>query len=120
MSPSLFEAPKTSVLAEAASWLPETLGGSVATFLCVLAVAWLGIGMMGGRLAIRNMTRVVVGCFVLFSAPILAEAFHALAQSSEAVAPDVSTVGISEPNIPRDARPSAYDPYAGASLRNDR
>lgn len=94
------------------------LTGSVAIGLCVLAMAVIGLLMLSGRLPVRAGLQVVLGCFVLLGAPVIAAAFITAGQS---VAPQVT-----EPDPPRelpderrDIPPSAFDPYAGASLRQD-
>lgn len=60
---SLFDAPVASPVAYAASWVTGTLTGSLATGLCVVAVALLGMLMLRGRLPVRAGLQVVVGCF---------------------------------------------------------
>ena len=43
--------------------------------LCVLAVAFVGMLMLTGRLALREGLRVALGCFILLGAPAIASAF---------------------------------------------
>ena len=53
-SPSLFDQPASSPFGVAAEWLTGTLLGSVAVSLCVIAIAFVGLGMMTGHLAARD------------------------------------------------------------------
>ena len=113
---SLFKPIDAGVLIRAVDWLTGTMLGSVATGLGVVAIAVVGLMMLSGRLAWREGARVVLGCFVLFGAPSLAAALRNLAM------PDIAVEQVIVPSLP--PRPplatSTYDPYAGASLRNDR
>lgn len=116
--PSLFAQADGGVLAGAIDWMTGTLLGSVATGLCIIAIAVVGLMMLSGRLALREGARVVLGCFVLFGAPTLAVALRDLADGGPAKVP----VEVAAPALP--PRPplatSTYDPYAGASLRTNR
>lgn len=114
---TMFERTSASPLGEAVAWLTGTLLGSVATILCVLAIAFVGLMMLSGRLPVRRGFQVVVGCFLLLGAPLIAVTFAgAWRQASSAPPP----VAIEQPVDPRgDLPPSDYDPYAGASLRRD-
>ena len=85
---SLFDPPAGPVLAEAGGWITGTLFGDLAASLCVIAVAFVGILLMMGRLAVRDGLRVVLGCFVLLGAPIIATG---LRDSAREVAPVAQT-----------------------------
>lgn len=117
---SLLEPSGASSLAAAGDWLTGTLLGSLAVALCVIAVAIVGLLLLTGRVAVREGARVIVGCFLLLGAPIVAASFFAMAQPEHA-APPVATVSNS-PVLPEraDLPPAQYDPYAGASVRDDR
>jgi type IV secretion system protein VirB2 len=120
MSPSLFDAPRSPVLADAMTWLTGTLLGTVATGLCVLAVATVGFMMLTGRLPIREGGRVVLGCFVLLGASSIAIELRSVADGAGIVqrqAVEAVPASVTAPR--RELPPSNYDPYAGASLRND-
>lgn len=117
MRSSLFDAPKGSAISATTDWLAGVLAGPAAIGLCVVAVAIVGITMLSGRLAIRDGLRVLLGCFVLIGAPLLATEFRSFAQ-------DASSVRAAEPppaSRPpaRELPPADYDPYSGASLRGD-
>jgi type IV secretory pathway VirB2 component (pilin) len=74
-SASLFEAPLGSPLGDAVAWLNQLMFGTLAVTLCVIAVATVGFLMLSGRLPVRQGLRVVVGCFILLGAPIIASTF---------------------------------------------
>lgn len=113
---SLFDPPATSPLAEAVEWLTGTLFGTVAVTLCVIAVAVLGLMMLTGRLPVRRGLEVVLGCFVLLGAPVIAGAFIGGAEGEVAPLPPPPPPA---PPARAELPPADYDPYAGASLRRD-
>lgn len=114
---TIFERTSVSPLGEAVGWLTATLLGSVATILCVLAIAFVGLMMLSGRLPIRRGLQVVIGCFLLLGAPLVALTFTDVWRQP---IPSQEPVMIAEPADPRGNLPPAdYDPYAGASLRRD-
>lgn len=105
-----------SAFSGAIGWINGLLLGSLAVGLCILAVAFVGFLMFGGQLPVRRGMRVIVGCFVLLGAPVIATGLAGLWQVEGSSAP---TPAIEEVQ-PRDELPPAkYDPYAGASLRRD-
>ena len=111
---SLSNAPGSSTLVAAASWLQGTLLGTIATSIAITAVAWVGLLLLLGRLEVRRGLTVIAGCFVLFGATAIAGGIRsaigdgdlALAEAPPAVAPP--------PQAPQ-VRGNA-DPYAGASV----
>ncbi|MFZ1743215.1 MAG: TrbC/VirB2 family protein [Pontixanthobacter sp.] len=78
MSQSLFEPKGSNALGDAAQWLSGTLLGSLAVGLCVLAVAFTGLMLMTGRFDWRQGMRVILGCFIIFGAPVIAAALMGL------------------------------------------
>jgi len=115
---SLFDTPGSPVLASAADWAAGTLFGGIAASLCVLAVAFIGVMLMTGRLAIRDGIRTVIGCFVLLGAPVLAGGLlEAAGAAVPSAAPSVPMIEAAPP--PAALPPANYDPYAGASLRQN-
>jgi type IV secretory pathway VirB2 component (pilin) len=82
MSGSLFDARTEPVLPAAAGWVTGTLFGDVAVILCVLAVAFVGLLLIGGRLAVRDAVRVIVACFVLLGAPVIAAGLRSTANDA--------------------------------------
>ena len=82
MAESLFDAQGGTVLAAAAEWITGSLLGTAATILCVLAVAFVGLMLMSGRLAVRDGLRVVIGCFVLLGAASIAAGLRTAADEA--------------------------------------
>ncbi|WEK46397.1 MAG: TrbC/VirB2 family protein [Candidatus Andeanibacterium colombiense] len=58
----------SGVLVNAATWMQDTLLGTVATTVAVIAVAMVGFLMLTGRMDWRRGAIVIVGCFILFGA----------------------------------------------------
>ena len=112
----LIEPTSGGVLVNAGAWLTGTLLGTAAITLCTLAVAFVGLQMLTGRLDVRRGLRVVLGCFVLLGAPVIANGLLAGAQAVGGTAPEPKSLDITVPEPPP---PAHYDPYAGASLRRD-
>ena len=118
IAPSLFDRPAGPILPTTSDWITGTLFGSLSVSLCVLAVAFVGLMMMTGRLAVRDGLRVAMGCFVLLGAPTIALGLlDAAEETAQPVTPQVPVVAA--PPAPPPLPSSTYDPYAGASLRTD-
>jgi type IV secretion system protein VirB2 len=110
----------TNAFAAAAQWLEGTLLGTVATAVAVIAVASVGLLLMSGRVDLRRAVQVIIGCFILFGASILASGIvNVVTGTTGSVAeptPPPPTPVYSAP-APKTAPASApYDPYAGAAL----
>ena len=69
---SLADPAGSSVLVSAVQWLQGTLLGTMATAIAVLAVAAVGFMMLTGRINWRHGATVILGCFTVFGAPIIA------------------------------------------------
>jgi hypothetical protein len=97
--------------------------GSVATSIAVIAVAAIGLMMLGGRVELRKGAAVVIGCFVVFGASTIVAGIQSAARGyTEA---DGFVVAGPPPfaSAPRQmapAIPAASDPYAGASVPQNR
>lgn len=115
--PSLFDAPPEPVIASSADWVGHTLLGNVAIGLCVIAVAFVGLMLMSGHLAVREAMRVCLGCFILFGAPTIASSLFGgpNPQAQMTVEAPIMADPVPSPQLP----PAHYDPYAGASLRTE-
>ncbi|MFN4356241.1 TrbC/VirB2 family protein [Sphingopyxis alaskensis] len=115
---SLADPPQNSPIAGGVSWVQTVMLGTTATIVAVIAVAAVGLLMLSGRLELRRGITVVLGCFILFGASEIAAAITGLAgpgtQPHREPAPDIGTrtSPLQAPVLP----PSAYDPYAGASV----
>jgi hypothetical protein len=74
--------------------------------------------MLSGRLGLRRGIAVVLGCFILFEAAGIGAVLTGMAggknQSSSSAAPGSGP--LSDQLRPSAQTPSAYDPYAGASV----
>ncbi len=55
-------------IVSALAWMQNTLLGSVATAVAVMAVAAVGFMMLTGRMNWRFGATVIIGCFILFGA----------------------------------------------------
>jgi hypothetical protein len=106
-------------MAASARWIEGVMLGEMALGVCVIAVVFIGALMLTGRLPLRDGARIVVGCFVLLGAPVIAEGFvgggSPVVEASALPPPNVVQIGITRPDLP----PANFDPYAGASLRED-
>lgn len=80
-SSTLFDPPLYSPLGEAVGWIGQMLFGTLAVTLCVLAVAFVGLTMLSGRMPLRRALNVVIGSFILLGAPAIAVAFTSLIQN---------------------------------------
>jgi type IV secretion system protein VirB2 len=61
----------SSGLINAVNWLQDTLLGTAATSLCVIAMGLIGFMLAMGRLVVRDAVRIGMGCFGLLDAPAL-------------------------------------------------
>lgn len=116
MTSAAITAGSQSAFADAIDWINGLLLGSLAVGLCVIAVALVGMFMLSGRLPVRQGMRVILGCFILLGAPLIAAGL-AGAWHSETSSPPPPL--IAQEQRPQDPPPADFDPYAGASLRRD-
>lgn len=105
-------------LVPAVQWIEQLLLGTMATIVAIMAVAVLGMLMLGGRLPWRRAGRAVLGIFLIFGAPLIAAGLMGAMPSDRsggrmAVAPQPDIA----PPLPRPPEP--YNPYAGAALPLD-
>lgn len=117
---SLFEAGGGAPMAESARWFEGVMLGDIALGLCVIAVAFIGALMLTGRLPVRQGGRVILGCFVLLGAPVIAAGFvdgggSEVTYESSLQRTDYGSAAPSRTTFP----PPSYDPYAAASLTNN-
>jgi type IV secretion system protein VirB2 len=103
-----------SALVASVSWIETLVTGSLAASVAVIAIAALGFIMLSGRIDWHRSARAIVGCFLIFGAPLLASGLiDLLSFSATGVREPVEQPTIAPPP-PRP--PEAYDPYAGAAL----
>lgn len=62
----------TNPVAAAFGWIEDTLLGTVATAVAVIAVAWIGFLLLSGHLDVRRLAHVILGCFIVFGASTIA------------------------------------------------
>ena len=109
-----------NAVAAAVEWLVGTLLGPVATSVAIVAVAWLGMMMLSGRIDLRRAGAVLLGGFVLFGAPAVAAALMALAGAGGGeAAPTFAAAPYVPPPPPPPVPPPLPrnpDPYAGAAV----
>jgi type IV secretory pathway VirB2 component (pilin) len=115
---SLTDPPGSSAIAGGVAWIEGAALGTVATTVAVIAVAAIGLLMLSGRLELRRGITVIFGCFLLFGASSIAAALAGLTGADrppgQPVAPDPGP--LSSRLLSSAPPPSAYDPYAGASV----
>ena len=107
-------------IGSALGWIEGTVLGTVATAVAVIAVAWIGFLMLSGRIDVRRAAHVILGCFIVFGASIMAAGIHSAIAGGES---DAATTEIAPPPYyplasaaAPQAGPSGYDPYAGAAV----
>jgi len=97
----------------AIAWLADAATGRLATLVAIIAVAAIGLRLMLGHFDPRRAGAAVLGCFLIFGAPILAAGIRDYLAGAD------QAPYRTEPHSPSDvvqAQPRpAYDPYAGAA-----
>lgn len=104
-------------LVAAMFWLQHTLLGTIAQTVAIVAVAWVGLLMLTGRINVRYGVTVVMGCFVLFGASSIVAGLQSALARGEGAADGYAAALPQTPAVvipPQPSRPR--DPYAGASL----
>lgn len=104
-----------NALVVAAQWLADVATGSIAVGIATIAVAGTGFGMLAGRVDLRREATVILGCFILFAAPFLANTFVQRVNGSGETRPQIATAQ-PLPATPAPPPQQPNDPYAGASL----
>ena len=113
---SLFEAGGGTPMAESVRWIEGVMLGEIALGVCVIAVAFIGSLMLNGRLPLRLGIRVVIGCFVVLGAPLIASGLMQGSRGQDDISSLVPAIA-AEGDVRRgDMPPANSDPYAGASL----
>lgn len=103
----------------AADWVIALMSGSLALTLAVLGIAAIGFAMLAGRIDIRRVGLVILGCFLVFGANAIAARLLGVATNRNE--PIASNAELFQPEAPivqpkRAEPPPGYDPYAGAAL----
>ncbi len=107
--------PTSNALVAASQWLADVATGSIAVGAATIAVAAIGFAMLAGRIDLRRGANVILGCFILFAAPFIANSFVQWANGGDTTPPQTA---LAPPLPPTPAPPPQQpnDPYAGASL----
>ncbi len=121
---SLSDPPSTSAVTAATDWITGLIFGPLATAIAVIAVAWIGISMLSGRVDIRRGLAAVFGCFLLFGAKGIADGLESVTgnevMSAAAAVPPPPVFQSSAPNLqteePSTSGGNVFDPYAGAAV----
>lgn len=115
---SLTDPPAESPIADGVLWVQGVALGSTATAIAILAVAAIGLLILSGRLELRRGITVVIGCFILFGASGIAAALTGTTDGNgqQNAAPAPGLRPLSSQSRPPALPPTAYDPYAGASV----
>ena len=114
LSASLADPIGSSPLVTAILWLQNTLLGTIALTVAILAVASVGFMMLTGRMNLRYGATVIVGCFVLFGASSIVAGVQSAVGEGGRGSPDAipeTAAVVIPPSAPRNS-----DPYAGASV----
>lgn len=112
----MYPSPITNGLLGAVRWLEGVMLGSMATIIAVLAVAMVGLLMLQGRLDWKRFARVIVGCFLIFGAPIISAGLLSGIDSQPAY---VRSMAAPETGImpPPPRKNEQFDPYAGPAVQ---
>jgi type IV secretory pathway VirB2 component (pilin) len=112
-----FDSNGVNGLSSAVGWLQSALLGAAATTVAILAVASIGFLMLTGRSEVRRAARVILGCFILFSAATIANGIIGILQP----APPPPTAAVPAPAYtPSVPKASSADPFPGASIPDQR
>lgn len=87
--------------------------------LCMLAVAFVGFRMLTGQWPLRLGFRVVLGCFVLLGAPVIAAGLMGTFDDRPAAVVATLPADAETESSKGELEPAEYDPDAGASLRRE-
>lgn len=114
---SLFDNDPSSPLTTGTGWIVQLLTGTLATTLCVIAIALLGYLMLIGRFRVIGGFRVVLGCFIVLGSAQIAAAINDISRSNARSSSIQETTILERPVM--DLPPSEYSPYANPSQRED-
>lgn len=117
IAPSLADPDESSALVAAVRWIEGVALGTIATSIALIAVASVALLTLTGRLPVRRGATVIVGCFVLFGAPIIAAGLlETLRIGPRDTAIHLPAPPASPLALPLAKSTPAYDPYSGAAV----
>lgn len=108
--------PTDSGLLGAVRWIEAMMLGTIATTIAILAVAVIGFLMLQGRLDWKRAARVVIGCFLIFGAPVISAGLLGRIDSQPAYSRSMAAPEIDVPPPPP-RQNEQFDPYAGAAVQ---
>ena len=94
------EAGELGAVSRALEFMQDTLLGSAATSIAIIAIAALGF----------------IGCFIIFGAATVGATLYQLSAKTSPTAPVSQPSPLSPEPLPPPASNMVYDPYAGASV----
>lgn len=95
-------------LGETIAWIERLMLGTVASGVAIFAVAIVGFMMLTGRLDWRRSAKTILGCFLIFGAPLIsAGLFGAVDNGSTYSSTRPPELRISAPPPPKN---EVYDP----------
>ncbi len=103
-----------TAIPSAVQWIEGVLLGPVASGLAVVAVAWLGFGLLAGRIDWRRGLQVLLGLFILFGAPTMVRELMGAVRGGGGVERAGPAPAPAPAALPSKA--PAFDPYAGAAV----
>lgn len=115
MAQGIDQGSSSSAIVGAAAWLQELLLGSAGLAIATISVALLGFAILQGRLSPRDGARVVLGCFLLFGAPLVAHGLRGVMGAEASV-----SSGVAAPNLNPSHPTPSQDPYANAIIESRR
>lgn len=100
----------------AVDWIVSLLTGALATTVATLAVASIGFMLLAGHIRIARTARIILGCFILVGAPIIASGLiNAIGPAAEQKLAADAMARPPEFETP-DEPDGAYKPYPGAAV----
>lgn len=108
-----------SSIVNAGLWLQHLLLGSLATTIAVLAIAATGAAMLAGTVDLRRAARVILGCFVLLGAPVIATGLRDMLGGATGQVVEIGPLQVPKASsAPLSVDP--FDPYAGVAVPQQR
>jgi hypothetical protein len=106
----------TNSLSAAAQWGEATLTGVPAISVAILAIAAIGFRMLGGHMPYWRGAQIIVGCFMLFLAPVISVALLRVPHGEPESVAVPRPLAIMHGALSNAPPPAPYDPYAGAAV----
>jgi type IV secretion system protein VirB2 len=115
------DSPQIGALTIAANWAQDVILGTTATTTAIIAVSIVGLMLLSGRIDVRRAATVLIGCFVLFGAPVIGAGIMSMLGGGDLPPARTELQAADALPLPTPApRSTPYDPYAGASVPSSR